>query len=173
LWPSSLKISASDHNLVSFLAVCAFVVPLCATATAPAAMLAPKSGPAVQVMMGSNESMAVHCEVELDIFSGVPNPTWSLPDVEADSFMKRLAALPRTAPRQVAGKLGYRGFIVQCRQGTDAWLVRLQNGIVHISQGVTNTYADDEQRLLERWLLITGKPYLKAELFQIAESELR
>ena len=116
--------------------------------------------------------MAVHCEVELDIFSGVPNPTWSLTDAEADSFMKQLVALPRTAPRELSGKLGYRGFIVQCTQGTDAWLVRLQNGIVHISQGATNTYADDERRLLERWLLNTGKPHLEAELFQIAESEL-
>jgi hypothetical protein len=136
-------------------------------------MPAPTSSTAVQVMTGSNESMAVHCEAELDIFSGVPNPTWSLADAEADSFMKRLAALPRTVPGQFPGKLGYRGFIVQCRQGTDAWSVRLQNGIVHISQGATNIYADDEQRRLERWLLNTGKPYLKAELFQIAESELR
>ena len=136
-------------------------------------MPAPTSSMAVQVMTGSNESMAVHCEVEFDIFSGVPNPNWSLTAAEADSFMKQLAALRRTAPEQFSGKLGYRGFIVQCTQTTDAWLVRLQNGIVHIVQGATNTYADDEQRLLERWLLNTGKPYLKAELFQIAESELR
>ena len=136
-------------------------------------MPASRSETAAQVMTGSNKSMAVHCEVELDIFSGVPNPTWDLDDAEADSFMKQLAALPRAAPRQFSGKLGYRGFIVQCTQGTDAWLVRLQNGIVHISQGAVTTYADDEQRLLERWLLNTGKPYLKAELFQIAEDELR
>jgi hypothetical protein len=148
-------------------------MPLCVTASTSAAMPAPTSSRAVQVMTGRNESMAVHCEVELDIFSGVPNPTWSLTDAEADSFMKQLAALPRTAPRQLSGKLGYRGFIVQCMLGTDAWLVRLQNGIVHISQGGTNTYADDEQRLLERWLLNTGKPHLKAELFEIAEKELR
>jgi hypothetical protein len=45
--------------------------------------------------------------------------------------------------------------------------------MVQISQDSTNSYADDEQRLLERWLLNTGKPYLKAELFQMAERDLR
>jgi hypothetical protein len=169
LWPNSLAISAGHHNLVAFLAACALLAPLRATAIMPA----PTSSTAVRVMTGSNEAMAAHCEVELDIFSGVPNPAWGLTDAEADGFMKQLAALPRTAPGQFLDKLGYRGFIVQCRQGTEAWLVRLQNGIVHISQGATNSYAGDEQRRLERWLLNTGKPYLKAELFQIAESELR
>ena len=117
--------------------------------------------------------MAVLCEVELDIFSGAPNPTWSLTDAEADSFLKRLAALRRTTPGQFSGKLGYRGFIVQCRQGSDAWQVRLHNGIVDITQAAMNSYADDEARRLERWLLDTGKPYLKAELYQMAERELR
>lgn len=117
--------------------------------------------------------MARHCEVELDIFSGVPNPTWSLTDAEADGFTERLAVLPRTPPRQLSGKLGYRGFIVQCTGEPDAWLVRLQDGIVHTSQGGRNTFADDQQRLLERWLLNTGKPHLKAELFEFAEKELR
>jgi hypothetical protein len=145
------------------------LVPLCATANAPAAA----SRTAVAGMTGSNQSMAVQCEVELDIFSGAPNPTWGLTGSEADSFTKQLAALPRSAPGPFPGKLGYRGFIVQCRQGTDVWLVHLHNGTVQISQNSTNSYADDEQRLLERWLLNTGKPYLKAELFQMAERDLR
>ena len=127
----------SQPSLI-FLLYGALLVPLCATASTPPAIPAPTSSTAVQVMTERNKSVPVHCEVELDIFSGVPNPTWSLTDAEADSFMRQLAPLPRTAPRQLSGKLGYRGFIVQCTQGTDAWLVRLHNGIVHISQGTTN-----------------------------------
>lgn len=117
--------------------------------------------------------MAVQCEVELDIFSGAPNPTWGLTAAEADSFLKQLAALPRTAPGQFSGKLGYRGFIVQCRQASDAWSVRLHNGVVDIAHAATNTYAGDEARRLERWLLNTGEPYLKAELYEMAERDLR
>ena len=57
--------------------------------------------------------MPAHCEVELDIFSGMPNPTWTLTNAEADNFVKQLAALPRTSARELSGNLGYRGFIVQ------------------------------------------------------------
>ena len=58
-------------------------------------------------------------------------------------------------------------------QGADTQLIRIQTGIVHISRGATNVYAYDEDRQLERWLLNTGKPHLKNELFQIVEREFR
>ena len=124
-----------------------------------------------EVITVRDESMPVHCEVELDIYSGAPNPTWSLTDAEADSFVKQLAALPRTAPRQLSGRLGYRGFIVQCTEATDAWSVHVQNGTVHIARGETVHVADDQRRL-ERWLLNTGRPHLKPDLYEFAESEL-
>ena len=117
--------------------------------------------------------MQARVEVELDIFSGMPNPTWVLTDDEADSFLKQLAALPPGTARELSGNLGYRGFIVQTAQGADTQLIRIQNGIVHISKDATNVYADDKDRKLERWLLDTGKPHLKTELFQMAERELR
>jgi hypothetical protein len=117
--------------------------------------------------------MPSRCEVELDIFSGMPNPAWILTNAEADSFVKQLAALSGTSARELSGNLGYRGFIVQCTQGANTQLIRIQNGIVHISKDVTNVYAYDEDRQLERWLLNTGRPHLKDELFQIAEREFR
>jgi hypothetical protein len=117
--------------------------------------------------------MSASCEVELDIFSGMPNPTWILTNVEADSFMKQLDALPPTSARELSGNLGYRGFIVQCTQAADTQLIRIQAGTVHISKGTTDVYAYDKDRQLERWLLNTGKPHLKPELFQIVEREFR
>ena len=116
--------------------------------------------------------MPVCAEVELDIFSGMPNPTWILTNAEADSFVKQLAALPRTPARELSGNLGYRGFIVQVTKG----LTRsdsIQNGNVHISRRVTNIYPHDEERELERWLLNTGKPHLKSDLVEIVEREVR
>jgi hypothetical protein len=117
--------------------------------------------------------MSARVEVELDIFSGMPNPTWVLSNDEADSFLKQLAAKPRTSARELSGNLGYRGFIVQGTQGAVTQLVRVQNGAVQISEGATTVYARDENRDLERWLLQTGKPHLKNELFQIAEREFQ
>jgi hypothetical protein len=113
--------------------------------------------------------MAARVEVELDIFSGMPNPTWVLTKEEADSFLKQIAAAPRTSPRELAGNLGYRGFIVRVDRGAGTESVHIQNGVIHTSAGGPDVYAGDGKRALERWLLNTGKPHLKSELFQIAE----
>jgi len=117
--------------------------------------------------------MTASCEVELDIFSGMPNPMWILTNAAADNFLKQLAALPPTSARELSGNLGYRGFIVQCTQGDNTRLIRVQNGIVHISEGETNVYAYDKNRELEHWMLNTGRPHLKDEIYQIAEREFR
>lgn len=117
--------------------------------------------------------MPVRVEVEIDIFSGMPNPTWVLTNAEADNFVKQLAAVSQTSATELSGHLGYRGFIVQVMQGADTQLIRIQTGTIHISEDPTNVYACDEDRELERWLLNTGKPHLKNDLFQIAERDLR
>ena len=117
--------------------------------------------------------MSARCEVELDIFSGMPNPTWILTNDEADSFVKQLAGLPRISARELAGNLGYRGFIVQCTQGAQTRLISVQHGTVRISKGDAEDDVYAEDRGLERWLLDTGRPHLKNELFQIAEREVR
>ena len=117
--------------------------------------------------------MPARCEVEFDIFSGMPNPTWILTGAEADTFAKLVAALPQTSARELSGNLGYRGFIVECAQGPNTQLIRVQKSTVQISEGVTNVYAYDKDRKLERWLLNTGKPHLDDELFQMAERALR
>ena len=117
--------------------------------------------------------MPTRGEVELDIFSGMPNPTWTLTDAETDSLAKQLTILPRTSARKLSGNLGYRGLIVQVTQGSDTQSIRIHNGTVHISNDVANVYAHDDGRQLERWLLNTGRPHLKYELFQIVEREFR
>jgi hypothetical protein len=117
--------------------------------------------------------MPARGEVELDIFSGMPNPTWILTNAEADTLVKQLAALPRTSAREPAGNLGYRGFIVRVTQGADTQLIRIQTGTVQITKGVTSLYARDANRALERWLLNTGKPHLKSDIVKIVEHEVR
>ena len=144
--------------MVSPVAVCALLMPLCAAT--------------VQVATARDQATPVRCDVELDIFSGEPNPTWVLTDAEADSFARQLAALPQAAPRQLSGRLGYRGFIVHCTEPGGAWSVHLQNGVAHIARGAPS-YAADGQRRLERWLLGTGKPHLKPDLYEFAEKEIR
>jgi len=52
--------------------------------------------------------------VELDIFSGNPNPRWTLSDKEANDLLDRVMADRSLAsPPKHVGGLGYRGFIVR------------------------------------------------------------
>jgi hypothetical protein len=51
--------------------------------------------------------------VELDIFSGNPNPRWALSDREANDLLDRVMADRSLAsPPQKVGSLGYRGFVI-------------------------------------------------------------
>src|SRR6266853_5724707 len=100
-----------------------------------------------------SKSLPAHCEVELDIFSGMPNPRWILTKDEADSFVRQVAALPRTSARKLSGNLGYRGFIVHCAQEANPQVIRIQKGIVQIPDGAMTAYAQDVGYELQRWLL--------------------
>lgn len=52
-------------------------------------------------------------KVELDIFSGLPNPEWVLTDSEEKDLIDRVIADPSlSAPPETVGGLGYRGYIV-------------------------------------------------------------
>ena len=117
--------------------------------------------------------MPAQANVELDIFSGMPNPTWSLTSDEIASFVRQLASLPPRPARELAGNLGYRGFIIQVTQGQGTQVVRIQTGFVHISAGGADAYADDRNRVLERWVLDTGRPHLRTDILQIVEREFR
>jgi hypothetical protein len=149
------------------------LVLVCVAACTPVAIPTPIGSTTASARAGGSESMSARVEVELDIFSGKPNPTWVLTNEEADSFVKKLAALPQISATELSGNLGYRGFIVQVLQGANTQLIHIQTGVVHISIGATKVYAKDENRELERWLLNTGKPHLKNEIFQMVEHEIR
>jgi hypothetical protein len=113
--------------------------------------------------------MRATIEVELDIFSGRPNPTWTLTDAESDIIAERLAALPPAAPRKLSANLGYRGFIATIRQPGGEATARIQKGFAEITSGARTTYHEDRHRELERWLIGTGKAYVPTDIQQIVQ----
>ena len=115
--------------------------------------------------------MSARVQVELDIFSGNPNPVWILSGTDGDLFLKKLAMLPQASAKELHDNLGYRGFIVKVTNESGESLVRIQNGTVHISKNDTNVYCSDQNRHLERWLLNSGKPALRSDLFKIVERD--
>jgi hypothetical protein len=115
--------------------------------------------------------MSARVEVELDIFSGNPNPTWILSDADGVLFIKKLTTLQETTAKKLSNNLGYRGFIAKVVDETEESLVQIQNGTIQLSQNDINVYYSDQNRDLERWLLNTGKPSLRSDLFKIVESD--
>ncbi|HOM12747.1 MAG TPA: hypothetical protein PLB41_05455 [Rubrivivax sp.] len=84
-------------------------------------------------------------EIELDAFSGRPNPRWPLDDAQAAELLALLADLPAAAPRPHAD-LGYRGFLVH--RGGALAPIRVGAGTVEIDGA---SHAD--RRAAEAWLL--------------------
>lgn len=134
------------------------------------------SGVRVAAATGSRKranSMQATSEVELDIFSGRPNPAWMLTDADTRSFADRLAALPPAAPRKLSANLGYRGFIVTIRQPSGEVTARIQKGIAEITKGASITYHKDRNRALERWLIDTGEAYVPTDIQQVVQRALQ
>jgi len=93
--------------------------------------------------------------VELDVYSGRPNPTWTLSADEAEQIARLLQDLPRAQSAAAEG-LGYRGFVL-VTSGRDDSLprsIRVNGGIVTVRQeGRVEHFADArglEERLLEQ-----------------------
>jgi hypothetical protein len=86
-------------------------------------------------------------EVELDVFSGRPNPRWVVPEVERDSLLNMIASLSKAPGPMPATGLGYRGFIL--RDGSREILVFRQ--LVRVRRGSDEEIYRDtvglEQRL--------------------------
>jgi len=106
--------------------------------------------------------------VELDIFSGRPNPRWRLSQEDADLLMATVADLPEATPVLPVGHLGYRGLAVEL----DGTRLLVQQGTVLITRGDTTTYRADPDRAVERWLLDTGRPALDPEIVALVDREL-
>ena len=111
--------------------------------------------------------------VTLHVFSGRQDPSWELTD-EAIEALRSLLAAPHSAtfmkPSTVASRLGYRGFSVESSRAALPALLTAGGGIVEEARGAPSLV--DEDKVIERFLLETGKPYLAAELVAYVEGEL-
>lgn len=78
-------------------------------------------------------------EIELDAFSGRPNPTWVESPERAASVSRALSVLVEAPARPDPDHLGYRGFIIR-QPGLHA---RVYGGYVTVTRnGATRTFFD-------------------------------
>lgn len=109
--------------------------------------------------------------VELDIFSGRPNPSWLLADEQIPALMDRLRALESAAGGSIAAPLGYRGLIVRL-DGGEPRVVTIQAGTVELQGAAGVGWARDTDRQLERWLIDQGRSTLAPEVAQVVDDSL-
>jgi hypothetical protein len=92
--------------------------------------------------------------VTLDVFSGRPNPSWSLSADEQQELVRRLQGLPSVDGPSPEGDLGYRGFRLVSSAPKSALPSELvvTKGMVTIrDNGATRHYLDANG--IESWLL--------------------
>ena len=115
--------------------------------------------------------------VELNIFSGRPNPGWNLTTPERDELSKMLEHLSPSGAKtmlQGGGGLGYSGFRVSAGQDKADSVsdITIYRGIVSFGSGSGKQVLSDPSRNLEHWLLQTGKAHLDQKLFDYALAEI-
>lgn len=112
--------------------------------------------------------------VELDIFSGRPNPAWDLTAEESSECLKRLRDLPQIDSGDVQQGLGYRGIIVTSGDSQGVGFDRLvvSQGRVLVKQADDTRSFLDRERAFEYWLFRTGKGRVDKALFDQIALEL-
>jgi hypothetical protein len=113
-------------------------------------------------------------EVVLDVFSGRPNPTWTLDSEEVAEFLQRLNGLQFGLPSEAVKPpaLGYRGFLAQAANGQTELSepIRVYGGTVWQGEKILK----DSDRALEKWLLQTGASSIERKVLgKIKESFAR
>lgn len=92
--------------------------------------------------------------VELDIFSGRPNPSWQMSAEEAAEFLKRIRSLPKKEKPSEESGLGYRGFVISNAEKMPSipFEVRVYKGVLTIHEDGSQAYYKDVNAV-ERLLL--------------------
>jgi hypothetical protein len=102
------------------------------------------------------------------MYSGVPDPSWSLTQAHLDELAAVAAGLDTTDVALPEGGLGYRGFRVSGPQGT--W--RANGGVVLTPDSAPGTARSDPQRLVERFLLSSAADAMTADEAAIAAAAI-
>lgn len=103
--------------------------------------------------------------IELDVFSGRPNPTWELTRDQTAELARLHATLePAKAATVIPDALGYRGFKLHGFRSFEELIVWRE--VVAAHQHGQSVQWSDPSRALERFLLGTMQPHVDVETFQ-------
>ena len=107
-------------------------------------------------------------QVVLGLYSGVPDPAWTLTTEQANELATALAGLTRVDEPAPSGGLGYHGFAIVTADGR---LVAYA-GKVLSAESEPPYVLDDPDRTIERLLLDTAQPHVTPEELTVAATAL-
>jgi hypothetical protein len=119
----------------------------------------------------SDEAVTV---VTLDVFSGRPNPTWTLTEAQSRELQSRIAGLktPLSSAPVLPDDLGYRGLHVTTRGPSKVVELTIGSGGIVLKDGDSVSYFQDPNRQLEQWLVHTGQERIAPDLLRIIDGEI-
>lgn len=131
----------------------------------------------LNALLRQNSQPSGTAQVTLGIFSGRPNPSWTLTPAQDAELRQRLDALAVTEqpfPYDEM-KLGYYGFalLLPASEGRPSRTVSVFKGIVQVeTTGGQVTQLADDDRALEHWLLTTATGYVEPDVIEAVRQEL-
>jgi len=116
---------------------------------------------------------AAEITVTLGIYSGRPDPSWSLGGAQPAVLLQMIDDLPVAAGVPPEGGLGYHGFslVVHVAGQADRYLVAYRGALAEPGAGPRDFRADPA-RTIERYLLATGRVHLTAAEVAAVEVDL-
>ena len=103
--------------------------------------------------------------VTLGIYSGRPDPTWSLTSVEALTLENMFASLANVTGTPPVGGLGYHGFTIALPSGVEV----AYRGAIAAAGAGPRTMMSDPGRSIERFLLETSRSHVTPDEFATAQ----
>jgi hypothetical protein len=163
--PGGLEITFGQYQVAPYAAG----MPVATIPAAHLVALIDPSGPLAPLAASPLPSVTV----TLGIYSGRPDPSWTLTDVQVAALVGQLASLPVAIGSAPQGGLGYHGFsIVVQRPGEPDQTYVAFRGAVTSPGDASGTYRADPERAIESALLETGRPHLAAAEIAAVETDL-
>jgi hypothetical protein len=145
--------------------LCRIVLPILFVVSGILVMAAPSDKPAIK---------ASNAVITLDLYSGRPNPTWSLSGAVTAELLHRLQALEASkVDTQEFDGLGYRAVRAELQEQTKiAAVVSASRGVVTVEQAGQRFRFADTGRQFELWLVNTGTGHVPPDVLQYVAGEI-
>jgi len=110
--------------------------------------------------------------VEVDLYSGRPNPAWSLTPEEVAQLVERVDGLAPADEVEPPGRLGFRGLRFRLYAGgREIASAESFDGHLRFQDSAGPRHLADPRREVERWLLETGQGKIESQVYETLKNE--